>query len=83
MIQSTSCNSRRSEHRVRWGSVTCTIDNMDSNHSSDLMGEQRPKCAGCAEPLELACPDDPESWIHAADANYFGDHTAWLEEPLS
>lgn len=38
------------------------------------------RCAGCGEPVELADPDDRESWIHAADANYFGDHTAWLEE---
>lgn len=40
--------------------------------------ELRPKCAGCGEPLELENPDDPESWIHAEDASYFGDHTAWL-----
>jgi hypothetical protein len=40
----------------------------------------RPKCAGCREPIELADPDDDESWIHAEDANYFGDHTAWIEQ---
>lgn len=50
---------------------------------SERMDEQRPACAGCGEPVELAYPDDPESWIHAADANYFGDHSAWLEEELS
>ncbi len=50
--------------------------------SSDGMDERWPKCAGCGEPVELASPDDPESWIHAADANYFGDHSAWLEEEL-
>ena len=42
--------------------------------------ERTPRCADCGEPLELASPDEPDSWIHAADANYFGDHTAWLAE---
>ena len=36
------------------------------------------ECADCGEPVELADPDDLESWIHAVDANYFGDHTAWV-----
>jgi|GEM_PF-3453717 len=44
--------------------------------------DTRPRCAGCGEPIELAYPDDPGSWIHAVDANYFGDHSAWLEEEL-
>jgi len=43
----------------------------------------RPRCAGCDEPLELDSSDDPNSWIHAASANYFDDHTAWLEDELS
>lgn len=52
--------------------------------SSDVIDEvDRPKCAGCGEPVELASPDDPDSWIHAVDANYFGDHTAWLEDEQS
>lgn len=41
---------------------------------------ERPRCAGCGEPLELADGDDPESWIHAFDANDRGDHSAWIEE---
>lgn len=46
---------------------------------SEFVGdEQRPKCAGCGEPVELADPTDPGSWVHAEDANCFGDHTAWL-----
>ena len=40
--------------------------------------DTRPRCAGCGEPIELASDDDPESWVHAEDANYFGDHTAWM-----
>lgn len=44
----------------------------------EFIDESRPKCADCGEPVELAYPDDPESWIHAEDANYFGDHTAWI-----
>ena len=44
--------------------------------------EHRPKCAGCGEPVELAYPDDPQSWIHAVDANYLGDHSAWLEKEM-
>jgi len=42
--------------------------------------EPEPTCADCGEPIELASPEEPDSWIHAAHANYFGDHTAWLEE---
>lgn len=38
--------------------------------------ELRPTCSDCGEPLELADREDPESWIHAEDANYFGDHSA-------
>ena len=45
----------------------------------DPAGE-RPRCAGCGEPIELEDPDDVESWIHAHDANDRGDHTAWLDE---
>lgn len=45
--------------------------------------DPEPRCAECGEPVELASPDDPDSWIHAADANYFGDHTAWLDEGIS
>lgn len=45
------------------------------------MGEVdlRPKCADCGEPVELHDSSDLGSWIHAADANYWGDHTAWVE----
>lgn len=54
------------------------------NQPSDVIDDAGgPKCAGCGEPVELASPDDPDSWIHAVDANYFGDHTAWLEDELS
>ena len=56
------------------------IDEMTLIQSSDLTDDQGPKCAGCGEPVELASPDEPENWIHAADANYFADHSAWLEE---
>ena len=40
----------------------------------------RPSCSGCGEPIELAGESDPESWIHAFDANDRGDHSAWIEE---
>lgn len=54
-------------------------DKMPPIQSSNLMdNEDRPRCADCGEPVELADPDDLESWIHAVDANYFGDHTAWV-----
>lgn len=36
-------------------------------------------CADCGEPVELYEPNDPDSWIHRADADYWGDHTAWVE----
>lgn len=41
-----------------------------------VQDEDRTRCGECCEPLELAYPDDPESWVHAEDANYFGDHSA-------
>lgn len=40
-----------------------------------------PRCADCGEPVELYEPGDRESWIHSTDANYWGDHTAWVESP--
>lgn len=45
----------------------------------DQEEERGALCAACREPVELVDPDDPESWIHSVDANYFGDHTAWVE----
>lgn len=39
-----------------------------------LGGRQR--CQLCGEPVVLDDPSDPMSWIHAADANDLGDHTA-------
>jgi hypothetical protein len=38
--------------------------------------QDRTRCEECGEPVELAYPDDPESWIHAEDASYVGDHSA-------
>jgi hypothetical protein len=39
----------------------------------------RPRCAACGEPIVLDDPKDPESWIHAPDANDRADHTAWID----
>jgi hypothetical protein len=39
----------------------------------------RPLCADCGEPVELTDADDSDSWIHSIDANYWGDHTAWVQ----
>ena len=52
-----------------------------SDEGSGLMGELelRPMCADCGEPVELYEPNDPDSWIHSVEANYWGDHTAWVE----
>ena len=44
--------------------------------SDPLAIDRRPRCVDCGEPLELERESDAESWIHADDANYFGDHTA-------
>jgi hypothetical protein len=38
-------------------------------------------CADCGEPVELYEPNDPDSWIHSREANYWGDHTAWVAWP--
>lgn len=64
------------------GSKSAGSRQMTPIQSYDPGDEDRPKCAGCGEPVELAYPDDLQSWIHAVDANYFGDHSAWLEEEL-
>jgi hypothetical protein len=40
-----------------------------------VQGERR-RCRLCGQPVVLDDPADPMSWIHAADANDFGDHTA-------
>ncbi len=44
---------------------------------SNLAG--RPRCAACGEPVVLDDPNDPDSWIHAPDANDRADHTAWID----
>lgn len=36
----------------------------------------RRRCRLCGEPVVLDDSSDPTSWIHAADANDLGDHTA-------
>ena len=38
--------------------------------------DRRPRCRACGEPIELDDPADPGGWIHCADANDVGDHTA-------
>jgi hypothetical protein len=40
-----------------------------------VQGSRR-RCRLCGEPVVLDDPSDPMSWIHAADANDLGDHTA-------
>ena len=40
-----------------------------------VQGERR-RCRLCGERVVLDDPADPMSWIHAADANDLGDHTA-------
>jgi acetoacetate decarboxylase len=44
-------------------------------HQVRIQGD-RTRCCLCGEPVELDDPLDEESWIHAPDANDFGDHTA-------
>lgn len=38
-------------------------------------------CGDCGEPVELYDANDTDSWIHAIESNYWGDHTAWVELP--
>ena len=40
-----------------------------------VQGSRR-RCRLCGEPVVLNDPSDRTSWIHAADANDLGDHTA-------
>lgn len=37
---------------------------------------ERQRCRLCSEPIVLDVEDDPDSWVHAADANDRADHTA-------
>ena len=41
----------------------------------------RRRCGLCGEPVELADAGNPESWVHASDANDWGDHTAEFDLP--
>jgi hypothetical protein len=43
--------------------------------------DDRRRCDLCGEPVELAEAASPESWVHAPDANDWGDHTAELDLP--
>lgn len=39
----------------------------------------RPRCEACGQPVTLADADDPESWIHADDADDRAGHTAEVD----
>ena len=41
--------------------------------------DQRRRCTVCGQPVVLADEDDPQSWIHADDANDRADHTAEVD----
>ncbi|MCP3854932.1 MAG: hypothetical protein GY698_09385 [Actinomycetia bacterium] len=41
----------------------------------------RPRCEVCGQPVTLADVDDPQSWIHAGDANDWADHGAEVDSP--
>jgi hypothetical protein len=48
----------------------------------DFEGEvdMRVRCRLCGEPVVLEDPSDPLSYIHAFDANDWGDHTAEVDD---
>ena len=61
---------------------------LDAVHRTDVRRRERtlalarrPRCQLCGEPVELADPGDPESWVHAEDANDLADHTAEVDAP--
>jgi hypothetical protein len=45
--------------------------------------DDRPRCAACGEPVVADDPADPDSWIHAPDANDRADHTAWIDRDIT
>jgi hypothetical protein len=47
-----------------------------------IQAADRVECTECGEPLVLASAADPESWVHAPDANDLGDHTAIATDRL-
>lgn len=67
-------------NRLKAGEEVVTVLRHEVQRSGSPAGmelpDDRPRCADCGEPLELERESDPESWMHAADANYFGDHSA-------
>lgn len=56
--------------------VTLAPLHVEGHQFFDGDEDRRPSCRLCREPIELAEPDEPESWIHAADSQDWGDHTA-------
>lgn len=61
--------------------VDVTPEDATESHRITTTGaDGRPCCAACGEPVVLDDPNDPDSWVHAPDANDHADHTAWTEE---
>lgn len=55
---------------------------IEGHEHFDGEDDDRRRCGMCGEPVELANAADPESWVHAADANDWGDHTAEVDVPI-
>lgn len=88
----TDAQEAASEHLADvWaddGSLPADVDEAIEQYNKLLSGTEhifvgqfpvegeRPRCELCGEPVSLADAADAESWVHSADANDAGDHTA-------
>lgn len=88
----TDAQAATSEHLADvWaddGSLPADVDEAIAQYNELLSGTEhtfvgqfpeegeRPRCDLCGEPISLADAADADSWVHSADANDAGDHTA-------
>lgn len=55
------------------------VQRLRSGEQSSRVRQVRRLCTTCGEPVELDDLNDPESWIHAPDANDAADHGATVD----
>lgn len=56
--------------------LSSVVRRLRSGHQPSPARQVRRLCTICGEPVELDDLNDPESWIHASDANDAADHGA-------
>jgi hypothetical protein len=59
--------------------LSSAVQRLRVGDQPSVVRQIRRLCTTCGEPVELADLDDPESWIHAPDANDAADHGATVD----